>query len=90
MTDQSKFGLHKHGAEKVMINPLADNVSDVVNRLLKEHQSATDYLDMIVMALTVHRLGGTNMVFPCKKCLLDTALQFRDIGSMIEELANGK
>lgn len=74
----------KHGHEFKL--DLSDaKVYETLQRITQLQRQGTLYLALV--ALTNVKNIYT---VPCKQCLLDTALQFEEIGSLIRELAEGR
>lgn len=53
-----------------------------------ELQQTASY-DLIGLMQTA-RSDGTRVAFPCRQCILDTALLFHDLSEAIKELAGSK
>ncbi len=81
----NKFGVHEHG-EKLTIDADDPNTRECLSRLVRLHDDATRYLQVLILQLGFKRKS----TLPCKQCLRDTALQFKDVGSLLEELIGDK
>jgi len=80
--NQAKFGVHEHG-ETLTIDLANPKIKDCLHQVYHLHTDATAYLTILFLALIAQK----KINLPCKKCLLDAALQFKDVGAMLEELA---
>lgn len=59
---------------------------DAMKKLTFLQVSASMYLAAILATLN----SNNKVSIPCKRCLLDVALEFEEIGSLIRELVDGK
>lgn len=83
---ENKFGLIKHGISiAVDLNNSYDH--ELFMKIDNHFSSISEYL---VTSAVYLKQNNNKANLPCKACLLDIALQCRDLGSLIEELANGK
>lgn len=80
----NKFN-HEHG-EIVTVDCDDPKTQQCLNDILKLHESGSAYLQVILVALALKR----KVDIPCKQCMRDIALQFKDMGSLIEELIGDK
>ena len=78
----NKFGQHEHG-EAFTIDLNNPRQRECFKQLSDTYAVAGEYLVLLGISL----LQTKKATLPCKKCLFDVALQFRDIGALLEELA---
>lgn len=82
MNDKLKMFEQKHG-EEIKLNLKDGRVRERNNRLNELSASTFSYL--LVLGLSVE--NGV-WIIPCKQCLLNTAVEFEEIGSLLRELAD--
>lgn len=76
--------LPKHGEQVFIDYNTADRR---VKEIIKLQQRASLYLsDLLSIVITDDKIAA----WPCRQCMLDVALQFRDLSELINELAQGK
>ncbi len=81
----TKFKQLQHG-EKLTIDLHNRQQNECLHSIDDLASETTEFLLNLMIAIVKY----DKFELPCRKCLLDTALKFRDIGSLLEELANGK
>jgi len=81
MTDKLKMFEQKHG-EEIKLDLKDKKVHEGLSKFNKLFSSTNVYMTLLSLSVQNHVI-----LIPCKTCLLNTALEFEEMGSLLRELA---